>query len=87
MSGEAYVPSGATVLEDTVVAARMPWSGRIDRGEYLVFVDLEGRQAIDFLCFNAHDPGSATTRRTRSRFRATSTWVLVPCCGRYAPGR
>ena len=34
----------------------MPWSGRIDRGEHLVLVDLEGQQAIDFLCFNADDP-------------------------------
>ena len=52
-----YVPAGASaVLEDTVVEARMPWSGRIDLGEHLVLVDLEGQQAIDFLCFNADDP-------------------------------
>ena len=51
-----YVPAGATVIEDTVVEARLPWSGRVDRGEHLVLVDLEGQQAIDFLCYNAHDP-------------------------------
>ena len=52
-----YVPAGASaVLEDTVVEARMPWSGRVVRGEHLVLVDLEGQQAIDFLCFNADDP-------------------------------
>ena len=34
---------------DTVVGAGLPWSGRIDRGEHLVLVDLEGQQAIDFL--------------------------------------
>ena len=51
-----YVPADATVLEDTVIGAGLPWSGRIDRGEHLVLVDLEGQQAIDFLCYNAHDP-------------------------------
>ena len=52
-----YVPAGASaVLEDTVVEARMPWSGRIDRGEHLVLVDLDGQQAINVLCFNADDP-------------------------------
>ena len=51
-----YVPADASVVEDTVVEARLPWSGRVARGEYLVLVDLEGRQAIDFLCYNAHDP-------------------------------
>ena len=52
-----YVPAGASaVLEDTVLEARMPWSGRIARGEHLVLVDLEGQQAINFLCFDADDP-------------------------------
>ena len=55
-SSNPYIPVDATVIEDTVVEARLPWSGRVDRGEYLVLVDLEGQQAIDFLCYNAHDP-------------------------------
>ena len=59
----AYVPAGASaVLEDTVVEARMPWSGRVARGEHLVLVDLEGQQAIDFLCFNADRPRGALPR-------------------------
>ena len=52
-----YVPAGASaVLEDAVVETRMPWSGRIARGEHLVLIDLEGQQAIDLQCFNADDP-------------------------------
>ena len=52
-----HVPAdAAAVLEDTVVGAGLPWSGRIDRGEHLVLVDLEGQQAIDFLCYNVRDP-------------------------------
>ena len=56
-SSNPYVPDGvAAVIEDTVVGAGRPWSGRLDRGEHLVLVDLEGQQAVDFLCFNADDP-------------------------------
>ncbi len=51
-----YVPSDAIVVEDSTVAAGQPWSGQVNQGEHLVLVDLEGQQAIDFLCYNAHDP-------------------------------
>ena len=51
-----YLPDDAVVIEDTIVGAGLPWSGNIRRGEYLVLVDLEGRQAIDFLCYSARDP-------------------------------
>ena len=43
------------VMEDTVLPARASWSRRIDKGERLRIVDLEGKQAVDFLCYNAHD--------------------------------
>jgi urea carboxylase-associated protein 1 len=43
------------IIEDTVVAARAPWSRRIERGETLRVIDLEGKQAVDFLCYNAND--------------------------------
>ena len=53
----SYVPAdAAAVIEDTVVGAGLPWSGRVAQGERLVLVDLEGQQAIDFLCYNADDP-------------------------------
>lgn len=45
-----------TVREDTVVPAKQPWSTRLETGEILRFVDLEGQQAIDFLCYNAANP-------------------------------
>lgn len=47
------IPEGATVLTDTVVPARAPWSVRLETGERLRLIDLEGQQAIDFLCFAA----------------------------------
>jgi urea carboxylase-associated protein 1 len=34
----------------------MPWSGVVKKGQHLRIVDLEGRQAVDFLCYNADEP-------------------------------
>ncbi|MEL7117391.1 MAG: DUF1989 domain-containing protein [Pseudomonadota bacterium] len=50
IDGSPVVPYG-TVYEDTVVAARAPWSARLSAGQHLRLIDLEGQQAIDFLCF------------------------------------
>jgi urea carboxylase-associated protein 1 len=44
------------VLEDCVVAAGQPWGRVLEKGERLCLVDLEGRQAVDFLCYNADNP-------------------------------
>jgi urea carboxylase-associated protein 1 len=43
------------IVEDTVIAPRASWSRRIERGQTLRIVDLEGKQAVDFLCYNADD--------------------------------
>ena len=43
-----------TFHEETI-PARAGWSRVLKRGEVLRLVDLEGRQAVDFLCYNAHD--------------------------------
>lgn len=61
-------PVGA-ILEDTVVPARAPWSARMEPGETLRIIDLEGQQAVDFLCFNADDP--------KERYHAPNT-IKVP---------
>lgn len=44
------------VIEDVVVPARAPWSAVVEAGDILRLIDLEGSQAIDFLCFAAADP-------------------------------
>ena len=63
-------------VEDTVVPARgSSRSRRIDKGQVLRIVDLEGRQAVDFLCYNAHD--------TEDRYAAADTMKIDP--GRYFP--
>jgi urea carboxylase-associated protein 1 len=43
------------VIVDEVVAARSPWARVVRAGETLRIVDLEGNQAVDFLCYNAAD--------------------------------
>ena len=43
------------IVEDTVIAARGAWSRRIEHGGTLRIIDLEGRQAVDFLCYSADD--------------------------------
>ncbi len=48
--------SEAEILEDTIVPAGQPWSRRIAKGDVLRLIDLEGQQAVDFLCYNADDP-------------------------------
>lgn len=45
--------AGATIHEDTIVPACEPWSTWIKKGDMLRLVDLEGRQAVDFLCYSA----------------------------------
>ncbi len=47
---------GADIHEDRVVPAGAPWSAHIQKGDRLRLIDLEGRQAVDFLCYNAADP-------------------------------
>ena len=43
-------------LQDAVIAPNDNWSGVITPGQTLRIVDLEGKQAVDFLCYNADDP-------------------------------
>jgi urea carboxylase-associated protein 1 len=43
------------LLHDAVVAARAPWRHRVNAGETLRIIDLEGNQAVDFLLYAADD--------------------------------
>ena len=47
--------AGGRIREDTIVPVGEPWSGVVKAGEILRLIDLEGQQAIDFLCYNEHD--------------------------------
>ncbi|MBM3487684.1 MAG: DUF1989 domain-containing protein [Alphaproteobacteria bacterium] len=64
----AMPPIDGTIIEDTVVPARAPWSRVVRKGEMLRIIDLEGKQAVDFLCYNADDP--------EDRYNAADTMKL-----------
>ena len=59
------------VVLDEIVPAGKLWGHAVRQGEILRLVDLEGQQAVDFLCFDAADP-TATAAPIRSKFKATS---------------
>ena len=52
-------------IHDHIIPATTGWSRVIAAGQTLRIVDIEGRQAVDFLCYDAHDPGD--------RYSATNT--------------
>src|ERR1700760_999425 len=44
-----------SLVHDAIVAARAPWRHRVNAGEALRIIDLEGNQAVDFLLYAADD--------------------------------
>lgn len=44
------------IVDDRVVQPGNPWVKVIPQGAVLRIIDLEGKQAVDFLCYNAKDP-------------------------------
>jgi len=57
--------AGLELVFEEIVPARRGWTHELVRGDTLVITDLEGQQAVDFLCFDADDPGD--------RYSATNT--------------
>jgi urea carboxylase-associated protein 1 len=51
--------SPGEVQGEVVVAPGEPWSGVVHKGETLRIIDLEGQQAVDFICFNMQDTSEA----------------------------
>ena len=44
------------VVSEEIVPPGRPWAARIKTGDVLRIIDLEGRQGVDFLCYNADAP-------------------------------
>jgi urea carboxylase-associated protein 1 len=61
---EPSPPPGDIILDDVVPPGR-PWGHRVVKGDRLRLIDLEGQQAVDFLCYDAADP--------TDRYSATNT--------------
>jgi hypothetical protein len=43
------------IVRDQIIPPGAPWSGLVKKGQRLRIVDREGKQAVDFLCYNAND--------------------------------
>ena len=64
-----------TCLHDETIAAGAPWARVIFRGEILRVIDLEGSQAVDFLCYAAADP--AERYHAPNTLKAAGTTALT----------
>ena len=61
--------SPSTIIhEDTIVPACEPWSAHVKKGNVLRLIDIEGQQAVDFLCYSMADPSD--------RYNAANTMKL-----------
>ncbi len=45
-----------TVAHDEILPAGASWAGVVKKDQILRIVDLEGKQGVDFLCYNADRP-------------------------------
>jgi urea carboxylase-associated protein 1 len=62
------LPKGFRQTNSIVVDPGGSWSGVLHTGSVVRIIDLEGQQAVDFLCYNAHD--------TRDRYNAANTMKM-----------
>ncbi|MBV9065612.1 MAG: DUF1989 domain-containing protein [Methylobacteriaceae bacterium] len=44
-----------TIVEDVVVVPGQPWGRAVSKTQHVRIIDLHGRQAVDFLCYDAQD--------------------------------
>jgi uncharacterized protein len=57
------------MTSDTILDPGGSWGGLVTKGDILRVIDLEGQQAVDFLCYNAAD--------TRDRYNAANTMKMA----------
>ena len=62
-------PKGYRLATSVTVDPGGSWGARLARGDVVRFIDLEGQQAVDFLCYNASD--------TRDRYNAANTMKMA----------
>jgi uncharacterized protein len=79
-------PIAGRVLEDRTVPPGGEWSSVVRRGQMLRLVDLEGQQAVDFLCYSAADPSerynAADTMKVAGTIALTAGHRLLSDMGR-----
>src|SRR4030095_6410694 len=60
-----------TTIEDRTTPAGAHWGRVLRQGQTLRIVDLEGRQAVDFLCYNAGDPSERYNAADTMKYAGT----------------
>ena len=58
-------------IDDRVVEPGEHWAKVVPSGAMLRLVDLEGKQAVDFLCYNAHDPSERYNAADTMKYAGT----------------
>lgn len=61
-----------TTIEDRTIPAGAHWGRVLRQGQTLRIVDLEGRQAVDFLCYNAADPSERYNAADTMKYAGTA---------------
>src|SRR6266498_3522813 len=64
------IPEG-TIIEDRTLPPDGHWGRVLRRGQTLRIIDLEGKQAVDFLCYNAEDPSERYNAADTMKYAGT----------------
>jgi urea carboxylase-associated protein 1 len=80
------LPVPGKILLDEVVPPGRPWGHHVAKGEMLRLIDLEGQQAVDFLCYDAQDPSdrynSMNTIKVQGKLFVDKSTVLYSDLGK-----
>ena len=68
-SQAAQVPG--RVIEDVTVQPAEHWAQVVPQGSRVRIIDLEGKQAVDFLAYNAHDPSERYNAADTMKYAGT----------------
>lgn len=63
--------SAEHIIEDSVLPPNSHWGRILRKGQTLRIVDLEGKQAVDFLCYNADDPSERYNAADTMKYAGT----------------
>jgi urea carboxylase-associated protein 1 len=63
--------SAENIIEDSVLPPNSHWGRILRKGQTLRIVDLEGKQAVDFLCYNADDPSERYNAADTMKYAGT----------------
>ena len=81
--GDQMVEAGripGKILSEEGIPPGNPWCGVVKKGQVLRIEDLEGQQAVDFLCYNAERPAerynAPTTIKASQTLRLTKGHIL-----------